>query len=91
MKAFEVSIPKSSRDYGYLFWKHTQDDDAKQFFRRLSKVHIWTDGIDIGERRIDWDARRIYIGVRPMRNLRPKASVFRLEFSGEGEVQVTTL
>jgi len=36
---FEISIRKSSRDYGYIFWKQSQDEDAKQFFGELTQNH----------------------------------------------------
>ncbi len=87
---FEISIRKSSRDYGYIFWKQSQDEDAKQFFGELTKITMWIDGSYLGEKLIDWKARRIFVGVRCIRNVAKSASVFRLELCGDSEVRVVS-
>jgi len=81
--AFEVSIRKSSRDYGYIFWKQSQDEDAKRFFGELTKIEMWIDGSHIGEKLIDWRARRIFVGVKCIRNIAKNASIFHLELCGD--------
>ncbi len=87
---FEISIRKSSRDYGYIFWKQSQDEDAKRFFSGLTRITVWIDGSFLGEKLIDWKARRIFVGVRSIRGIAKNASVFRLEFCGDAEVRVVS-
>lgn len=50
--AFEVAIRKSSRNYGYIFWKQSQDCDAKRVLAELIGVTMWVDGRHIGEKEI---------------------------------------
>jgi hypothetical protein len=87
---FEISIRKSSRDYGYIFWRQTQDEDAKRFFGELSNVKLWVDGSYIGEKPIDWKSRRIFVGVRCTKKLAKDVSTFRLEFCGDSEIRVVS-
>jgi hypothetical protein len=87
---FEVLIRKSTRDYGYIFWNQTQDEDAKRFFGELVAIRLWIDGSYVGEKQIDWKSRRIYVGVGPTKNLSRAATTLRLEFCGDSEVRVVS-
>ncbi len=87
---FQLSIRQSTRTYGYIVWKQTQDEDAKRFFGDLAKVKLWIDGSYLGEKAIDWKWRRIFVGVRCTKQLAKDASTFRLELCGDSEVRVVS-
>ena len=87
---FEISIRKSSRDYGYIFWRQTQDEEAKRFFGELNKAQLWVDGSYIGEKVIDWKLRRIFVGVRCTKKLAKDVSTFLLELCGDSEIRVVS-
>lgn len=85
----EIPISQSSREYGYVFWNSAQDEEVKQFFGDLNKVKLWLNGEYVGEKRIDWKARRIYLGISRTRQLDSEASIFRLEFDRNMAVLAT--
>lgn len=88
---FEVVIRESTRDYGYIFWKHTQDEEARLFFGGVKKVRIWVNGSYVGEKPIDWHSRRIFVGLKCLRSVPKEASIFRLESCGGSEIRATSL
>lgn len=76
-----VPISSSARQFGYVIWKSNLNEQMRTFLNNASHVHLIFQGADLGEKRVDWQYRRISIGYRWTRRLDEDISQYIMTFS----------
>lgn len=86
----KVSLPFSprARQYGYIYWTRADDARMAAFFGDAKSVAVVFNGRPLGEKRIDWQYRRISLGYRQTRNAAADATLFHLSSRTTGALEV---
>jgi hypothetical protein len=84
----EVEITKRARQYGYVFWKHRQDDEIAELLGKREAVDVVFMNAEHGKKNIDWQHRRISIGWRWTRSLPEAKKVFVLKLSKANKLEI---
>jgi hypothetical protein len=84
----EIPISERAREYGYIFWPYRMDEKVRQFFGDCDGVVVMFEDSNLGEKRIDWEFRRISLGYKQTKGLDESLRVFKLTFLRNGRLQV---
>jgi len=74
-----IPISSNGRRFGYFIWPKSADAEMKEMLGGLNRVQVSFQGIDIGERTIDWGHRRISLGPAQTQRMPDTATSFVLE------------
>lgn len=85
----EIRITKSAKQFGYVIWNAKIDATMRSFLNNATTVALSFNGIQLGEKRVDWAYHRISIGYKFTRGLSAAATVFYLSYT-DGVLEVTT-
>jgi hypothetical protein len=83
-----LPLYKRSRKYGYIYWKKAEDPKVKKFFGNCTKVKIWFQDSNLGEKKIGWKYRRISIGWSKTRSLEDHITHLNLSRHKDGSVRI---
>lgn len=89
MSALRLPITERARRFGYVFWNHKMDDAVRAFLGDRQMVEVWFDDSKLGEKNIDWLARRISVGYSRTRVLPDSVKEFSLKFDKKGSLRIT--
>ena len=81
-------ISKSARQFGYIIWPPSFNKDFEKELKNAEKVTIVFNGLNIGEKRIDWKYRRISIGYKFTRALPEQVKNFEIEILPNNIIKV---
>ena len=85
----EVPVSDRCKQYGYIFWRKSQDGDMKHLLGDATEIAVMFGESLLGPKNIDWRLRRISVGWKQTRTL--TASVFKLRVivkNGTSRLQV---
>ena len=85
MKKITIPITKSARQFGYIIWTRKLANQIDAILGGASKVHLYFQGIDLGEKRVDRKYRRISVGYRWTRRLPDDANIYILSMPDKTE------
>ena len=75
-----VHITKSARQYGYLIWSGRTSADIEKMLAGLTKVNVYFNGLNIGEKNIDRKYYRISLGYKLTRALPEEHDTFYVSY-----------
>lgn len=81
MAKLTLPITKSGRQYGYVIWPSNMKERVRDFLKEALHIHLFFQGIDLGEKKVDWRFGRISIGYRWTHRLDENISQYVLTFS----------
>jgi len=79
----ELQITSRARQYGYVFWPKSQDNQMRELLGHADSVEILFENKMIGKKRVDWKYRRISIGPSRTTALGAQLSSFTLACDGD--------
>jgi len=88
MKKLTIPITKSARQFGYVIWPPNLNDQVGTFLGGTSKVRLYFQGADLGEKNVDWKYRRISIGYRWTRRLSDDVTKYVLSLSDKDSTKL---
>lgn len=83
-----VEITKRAREYGYVFWKSTQDGEMAELLKSRDSIDVVFMNADHGKKRIDWRYRRISLGWRWTKPLPRSVKYFVLKVSAANKLEI---
>jgi hypothetical protein len=86
--AIIVPISEPARRYGYVYWPVKMDEKLRQLLRKRESVDVVFEEKAIGEKRIDWQHRRISVGWKQTRALAKELKAFRLTIGSDGRLRI---
>jgi hypothetical protein len=86
--AIEIPISDPSRKYGYVYWPAKLDHEVRHFLGERESLDVIFEEKAVGEKRIDWQHRRISVGWKQTRPLGKKLKTFRLSLSTDGRLRI---
>jgi hypothetical protein len=87
-RVVELEITDRARQYGYVFWKHHQDEAMAGLLGKRSVVDVVFMNAHHGKKNIDWQHRRISLGWRWTRALPESDKVFVLKMSKSNKLEI---
>lgn len=81
----KIPISDRARRFGYIFWTKALDAGVRNALGTQESVRLVFNGQDLGEKRIDWQRRRISIGQSRTRALPPTATHFDVSENRAGD------
>lgn len=85
----DLTITERCRKYGYVIWPISLDGKVRQLLGHSERMTVILDGKTLGEKNIDWKHRRISIGPKQTRRLSPDDTLFRLQRSPSGTLDIS--
>lgn len=83
-----IPISDRARRFGYIIWPKALDEEVAKTLRDKARIRVVFEGLDVGEKSIDWKHRRISVGPRRTRTLATTASVFQATINADGALDV---
>lgn len=87
-RVIQIAITDRSKKYGYVFWPRAQDDEMSALLGKRDTVDVVFMNAEHGEKKIDWQYRRISIGWRWIRSLPESKKVFVLKMSTPNKLEI---
>ncbi len=89
--SIEIPMSERSKKYGYVFWGKRADSQIESLLKEKQKISVKFNGVDLGEKNIDWKHRRISLGWTQTRSLPNKKASFFLTVSKDNWLNIKTV
>lgn len=74
----KIKITKGARKYGYIIWSKKNNEEMKKLLNNCISLQIQFNGLNIGEKPVDWKYYRISLGYKFTRALPQDIKYFNL-------------
>lgn len=71
-----IPISERARRFGYVIWPKALDGGMNDLLSGCERVRVVFNGVDLGEKRLDWPRRRLSVGSSRTRDVPESAKEF---------------